>query len=148
MPLSFRIVLSLLVIPLILAISLSPSQDLVLPNLANTSYPLRINANQTAFNSTQNYLVQCGHSRTPPLDTYSCENAWGKFPLFGDPGEEVEFKHRHENFGTETAYVNNETLCASLPGQKAPRIIIIVLFLPALKILSIPSPNENFHADR
>lgn len=83
--------------PFIYALSLPP-QDLVLSNLQNITYPLYMNSNQTAFNLTdQDPVVTCGHSRTPFLTLASCDNAWAKIPTFGEKGNVVEFRHRHEN---------------------------------------------------
>ena len=77
------------------------SRDLVLETLPNSTEFL---SNQTSSNRTaqslgdvQEAIVFCGQSRGAYLDSDSCENALNKIPLFGDPGQDVEFRPRFEN---------------------------------------------------
>ena len=79
-----------------------PSRDLVLENLSNSTN-LYGPSSQSSPNRTAVKLgddeekLTCRGFRSPTLDPRSCQNAWEKIPLFGEEGEEVTFRHRHEN---------------------------------------------------
>ena len=80
------------------------SRDLVLETLPNSTeflYPL---SNQTFSNrkapslgEVQTAIVFCRQLHGSYLDSDSCENALKKIPLFGVPGQDVEFRPRFQN---------------------------------------------------
>ena len=79
-----------------------PSRDLVLENLPNSTNLYRPSSqsspNRTAvkLGDEEGTLTCLSGLRSPPLDPRSCQNAWEKIPLFGEEGEELIFRHRHE----------------------------------------------------
>lgn len=86
-----------------------PSRDLVLENLPNSTNLSRPSS-QSSSNLTavklgddQGTLTCLAGFRSPPLNPRSCQNAWEKIPVFGEEGEEVVFRHRHENPPTTQA---------------------------------------------
>lgn len=95
-------ILPFLLFRLVFTFSL-PSRDLVLenlPNLTNLYGPSSQSpSNRTAvkLGDDEGTLTCRGGIRSPALDPQSCQNAWEKIPLFGEEGEEVYFRHRHEN---------------------------------------------------
>ena len=79
-----------------------PSRDLVLENLPNSTDLYRpssqSSSNWTAvkLGDEEGTLTCLSGFRSPPLNPRSCQNAWEKIPVFGEEGEEVFFRHRHE----------------------------------------------------
>lgn len=80
------------------------SRDLVLETLPNSTdflYPLsnRTSSDRKAasLDEVQAAIVFCRQIHGSYLDTDSCENALKKIPLFGIPGQDVEFRPRFQN---------------------------------------------------
>lgn len=102
MALSANAILVFLLFRLVSTLSF-PSRDLVLENLPNSTYLSRpssqSSSNRTAvkLGDDQGTLTCLSGFRSPALNPRSCQNAWEKIPLFGTEGEEVTFRHRHEN---------------------------------------------------
>lgn len=78
--------------------------NLMLPGLNITDLEIMFNPEyrfpdpaKPAERLTTDPLIKCAGFRTPSLDAASCKNAWEKVPLFGEPGEDVEFRGRYHN---------------------------------------------------
>ncbi len=87
------------------SITICPSpQNLIQPILNSTDLNFIPTLNQTLLNATRPGLnssndvnLQYAGIRSPYLSVPSCDNAWKKVSLSGEPGEVVELRHRYIN---------------------------------------------------
>lgn len=86
-------------LPLAVALSI-PGQNLILLDLNATKLDQMFTSNHTtsllnATSLTVGTVVKCDSFRAASVDYDSCRNAWRKIPMFSDPDEDIEFRHRH-----------------------------------------------------
>lgn len=93
------------------ALYLTPTPALVVPTLSSQCdkaiFPNRTFSNVTTHSLTLGFSITCNLFHGSDLNRYSCDNAWGKTPLYA---ENQESKHRHRSPLPSDVYVYHRFL--------------------------------------